>query len=78
MFVNARKLDVRRTKKQEIVTEDAHIQHLFDVLMSTEAERDYAEVEITNPDDDCRSIISSTLGSVASGNYDSPVLDDVC
>ena len=69
---------MREEKKQEIVIEDTHIQHLFDVWCSTEAKRDYEEVEITNPDDDRGSFISSTMGSAASGNFDSPVLDDIC
>ena len=71
------KIRTKKDQKQGSVMEDPHVQHLFDVLCSTESDRDYEEVEISNPDDDRGSVVSSMMGSVASGNCDSPVLDDI-
>ena len=49
----------------------------FDVLCSNEEAREFDDVETGSPDDDFASIISSTMGSVASGNEDSLVDNDV-
>ena len=57
--------------------EDPHIQHLFDVLCSAEGERDYGEVKIVSLDNNRGSVISSMMGSLSSGDHNSPVLDDV-
>ena len=59
------------------MTEDAHIQYLFGVLCSEEDKRDYDKVEIVSPDDDRGAVISSTMGSVSSGDRDSPFVDDL-
>jgi hypothetical protein len=59
------------------VIKETHIQHLFDVLCSTDGNRDYIEVEIVSPDNDRGSVFSNMMGSVSSGNCDSPLLDDI-
>ena len=57
--------------------EDTHLQYLFGVLCRTEGKRDYEEVEISSPDDDRGSVISSKMGSASAGDRESPVLDDI-
>jgi hypothetical protein len=59
------------------VIEEAYTQHLFDVLCSNKGERDFDNVEISNPDDNRGSVVSSTMDSVASCDNNSPLQDDI-
>jgi hypothetical protein len=73
-----KKVGSEKDKQQEGVTEETHVQSLFDVLCSYEGERDFDKFEVVNlDDDDIASVVSSTMGSVASCDNDSPVDDDI-
>ena len=71
------KVGTGKDKRQEGSTEEEHVLHLFDVMCSNEEARDFDDVEVASPDDDCASVVSSTMGSIATCNDDSPVDDDV-
>ena len=71
------KVGTAKDKRQEGTTEDEHVLHLFDVMCSNEEARDFDDVGVGSPDDDCTSVVSSTMGSIASCNDDSPVDNDI-
>ena len=72
-----KKIGTVKDQNKETVQESRHVQHLFDILCSTEEDRDYDDFQDDAICVDDVSIASSTMGSVASIAEDSPVDDDL-